>query len=46
MQDNMSSLEMSLIHLLRAQFSKDVLHNALVQRCQELYVVAGLGHML
>jgi hypothetical protein len=43
---SMSSLYISLIRLLRAQFSREVLENALVQRCQELDIVTGLRHVL
>jgi hypothetical protein len=43
---SMSSLYISLIHLLRAQFSREVLQDALVQCRQELDIVTGLRHML
>jgi hypothetical protein len=43
---SMSSLYISLIHLLRAQFSREALQDALVQRRQELDIVAGLRHVL
>jgi hypothetical protein len=43
---SMSSLYISLIYLLRAQFSREVLENALIQSRQELDIVAGLRHVL